>query len=190
VEKSETSTPKKPKVEEPTASPTIPRKDLHERRQKAVNMLIERLRAPLEEGDHEFEAPVVAEQIEAELLKKFADFSDQNYKSKLTSLCFNLKQNQDLRASVMTGVITPHQLCGMTPQEMASDELKDKRKKVSEYYLQACQAAKPNVAKSTMFKCGKCGGKDTSFFQLQTRSADEPMTTFHNCNLCGHRWRS
>ncbi|CCG82658.1 DNA-directed RNA polymerase subunit [Taphrina deformans PYCC 5710] len=27
------------------------------------------------------------------------------------------------------------------------------------------------------------------FFQLQIRSADEPMTTFYKCTSCGHQWR-
>ena len=26
-------------------------------------------------------------------------------------------------------------------------------------------------------------------FQVQTRSADEPMTTFVFCNECGNRWK-
>ena len=28
-----------------------------------------------------------------------------------------------------------------------------------------------------------------SHYQLQTRSADEPMTTFVSCQECGHRWK-
>jgi DNA-directed RNA polymerase subunit M/transcription elongation factor TFIIS len=37
--------------------------------------------------------------------------------------------------------------------------------------------------------CGKCrSNKGTSYYQMQTRSADEPMTTFASCK-CGHRWK-
>ena len=43
--------------------------------------------------------------------------------------------------------------------------------------------------KSALFKCGKCGKKNTTYNQLQTRSADEPMTTFVMCNECGNRWK-
>lgn len=39
------------------------------------------------------------------------------------------------------------------------------------------------------FTCGKCKKNYTEFFQLQTRSADEPMTTFVSCLICGNRWR-
>lgn len=34
-----------------------------------------------------------------------------------------------------------------------------------------------------------CGGESAYFFQLQIRSADEPMTTFYKCVNCGNRWK-
>ena len=39
------------------------------------------------------------------------------------------------------------------------------------------------------FQCGKCKQRKTTFFQLQTRSADEPMTTFVTCVVCSNRWK-
>ena len=38
-----------------------------------------------------------------------------------------------------------------------------------------------------MFSCGKCKSKECTYTQLQTRSADEPMTTFVYCMACGNR---
>ena len=35
----------------------------------------------------------------------------------------------------------------------------------------------------------KCRSNNCSHYQLQTRSADEPMTTFVSCMECGNRWR-
>lgn len=34
-----------------------------------------------------------------------------------------------------------------------------------------------------------CGGQKAYFYQLQIRSADEPMTSFYKCVTCGHQWR-
>ncbi|KAF7266587.1 RNA polymerase III subunit K [Rhynchophorus ferrugineus] len=44
---------------------------------------------------------------------------------------------------------------------------------------------------STEERCPKCGQDRAYFLQLQTRSADEPMTTFYRCcnNECNHNWR-
>ena len=40
-----------------------------------------------------------------------------------------------------------------------------------------------------MFKCGKCKSKKTTYYQMQTRSADEPMTTYVTCLGCNNRWK-
>lgn len=37
--------------------------------------------------------------------------------------------------------------------------------------------------------CPKCGSKGAYFWQMQTRSADEPTTIFYKCKKCGHVWR-
>ncbi|XP_069760984.1 DNA-directed RNA polymerase III subunit RPC10-like [Narcine bancroftii] len=44
---------------------------------------------------------------------------------------------------------------------------------------------------STAEPCPKCEHPRAYFMQIQTRSADEPMTTFYKCCNpgCGHRWR-
>lgn len=39
------------------------------------------------------------------------------------------------------------------------------------------------------FTCPKCHQKKCTFYQLQTRAADEPMTTFVTCVNCGKRWK-
>jgi DNA-directed RNA polymerase subunit M/transcription elongation factor TFIIS len=40
-----------------------------------------------------------------------------------------------------------------------------------------------------VFKCGKCKKYKTSYYQMQTRSADEPMTTFVTCLNCDNKWK-
>ena len=44
---------------------------------------------------------------------------------------------------------------------------------------------------ATETDCPKCSHKKAFFMQIQTRSADEPMTTFYKCcsPTCNHRWR-
>jgi len=157
-------------------------------RKKVIDMLTEKLLTKQEEDS--YEATDIALSIELELFKKNNQIVDANYKSKMLSISFNLGKNPDLCASVMKGVIIPSKLVNMTPQEMASDDIKEQRRKIEQNNLDACQMAKPSQIETDMFKCGKCGSRKTAYFQLQTRSADEPMTTFHNCNACGHRWRS
>ena len=40
-----------------------------------------------------------------------------------------------------------------------------------------------------LFKCGRCKSVKTTYYQMQTRSADEPMTTYVTCKNCGNRWK-
>jgi DNA-directed RNA polymerase subunit M/transcription elongation factor TFIIS len=44
-------------------------------------------------------------------------------------------------------------------------------------------------ANTDNFTCRKCNSNKCSYYQLQTRSADEPMTTFVTCIDCGNRWK-
>ncbi|EJD01796.1 uncharacterized protein FOMMEDRAFT_20569 [Fomitiporia mediterranea MF3/22] len=46
-----------------------------------------------------------------------------------------------------------------------------------------------NDADSTTVACPKCDNDRAYFYQLQIRSADEPMTTFYRCTTCTYQWR-
>jgi transcription elongation factor S-II len=46
-----------------------------------------------------------------------------------------------------------------------------------------------SMATSTEFTCFKCKKKKCSYYQQQTRSADEPITTFMSCLNCGNSWK-
>ena len=49
---------------------------------------------------------------------------------------------------------------------------------------------KENLAAATdEFKCYKCKQRKCTYYQMQTRSADEPMTTFVTCLCCGTHWK-
>jgi DNA-directed RNA polymerase subunit M/transcription elongation factor TFIIS len=40
-----------------------------------------------------------------------------------------------------------------------------------------------------MFLCKRCGKRECTYYEMQTRSADEPMTIFITCLACGKHWR-
>eukprot|EP01083_Nonionella_stella_P050348 133930_1 len=49
-----------------------------------------------------------------------------------------------------------------------------------------------NAQRTDTVTCEKCGNTGAFYFQLQTRSADEPMTTMYKCASmqCGRRWQT
>ncbi len=41
-----------------------------------------------------------------------------------------------------------------------------------------------------LFKCPKCKSKKTTYYSIQLRSSDEPMTNFITCMNCKNRWKN
>ena len=39
------------------------------------------------------------------------------------------------------------------------------------------------------FLCTRCWKRECTYYEMQTRSADEPMTIFITCLNCGKHWR-
>jgi transcription elongation factor S-II len=63
-------------------------------------------------------------------------------------------------------------------------ELKDQQVRRDKRILEG------NLAMATdRFRCSQCKKKLCSYYELQTRSADEPMTIFVSCLNCGHKWK-
>ncbi|KAL5974817.1 hypothetical protein ACLOJK_031488 [Asimina triloba] len=121
----------------------------------------------------------VAVSVESVMFEKLGK-STGTQKLKYRSIMFNLKDsnNPDLRRKVLLGQVKPERLVTMTPDEMASDKRKQENNQIKEKALFDCERAGAPKATTDQFKCGRCGQRKTTYYQLQTRSADEPMTTF------------
>ncbi|KFP43324.1 Transcription elongation factor A protein 2, partial [Chlamydotis macqueenii] len=117
--------------------------------------------------------------------------TDMKYKNRVRSRISNLKdsKNPELKKNVLCGTITPEQIAVMTSEEMASNELKEIRKAMTKEAIREHQMAKTGGTQTDLFTCGKCKKKNCTYTQVQTRSSDEPMTTFVVCNECGNRWK-
>ncbi|TPX70032.1 hypothetical protein SpCBS45565_g02067 [Spizellomyces sp. 'palustris'] len=113
------------------------------------------------------------------------------YKSRIRSLCFNLKDknNPDLRDRILQGKIAAERFANMTTEEMASADRKKEVEKALKESLEEAVSATDNQSETDMFQCGKCKQRKTKYYQMQTRSADEPMTTFVTCVVCGNKWK-
>ena len=78
--------------------------------------------------------------------------------------------------------LTPGQMWPDGPQGQMEKKIREKETKME------MAKAKNDAEYEGILTCPKCKSKKTSYFQLQCRSADEPMTNFCNC-ICGHRWK-
>lgn len=140
--------------------------------------------------DCDVDTDELAERIESTCFEEFNN-TDTKYRSRIRSRVANLKdaKNPNLRLGVLIGSIKPERLAKMTAEEMASDELKQLRQKLTKESIDDHQMAVTGGTKTDLLKCGKCKKSNCTYNQVQTRSADEPMTTFVFCNECGNRWK-
>ena len=110
----------------------------------------------------------------------------QIYIDKLRTIYTNLKTTAVLEL-ITKQKIKPHELAFMTHQEIRPEKWEQL---IADLKIQNQNKYTPKIEASTdNFTCYKCKSKECSYYQLQTRSADEPMTTFVTCIKCGTRWK-
>ena len=114
-----------------------------------------------------------------------------SYRDKIRSLYQNLrnKSNPELKVKVLSGEISAKRLVEMTHEELKSQQQKATDAAIAKENMNNAMVAQEEKSMSTSLQCGKCGQKKVSYSQAQTRSADEPMTTFCECLACGNRWK-
>lgn len=113
------------------------------------------------------------------------DFLDRVYRTKTHDICANLDMsnerinNKTLTPALLDGGIDAHFVAFMSPQQLHpakwGKEL-EKRRIVEE--------ASNNQRVTDIYKCSRCGDRKSTTAQMQTRSADEPMTIFVTCLTC------
>jgi len=120
------------------------------------------------------------------LVKKWSNkFFVTIYIDKLRSIICNL--TPEMISQINSEEIKSQQIAFMTHQELNPQKWDDaiQRKMVRDK-----NKYETNIeASSSSFFCRKCHKNKTAHYQLQTRSADEPMTTFVTCLNCDARWR-
>jgi DNA-directed RNA polymerase subunit M/transcription elongation factor TFIIS len=104
------------------------------------------------------------------------------------NLLFNCEQNNPTMAKIRKLIIerkyNPYNLAFLKPEEMDEDNWMKiiLRRNNTEYKLK-------NLPTIKWKACHTCANTKYSFYQLQTRSADEPMTTFYTCKKCDRTYK-
>ena len=113
-------------------------------------------------------------------------FFMSHYKHKVISIIKNLNdENTNLLYRLTKGYIKSKDVAYMSPDELHprgvyAQTIKNRLKKdIRVEKAKFCG----------LFRCGRCKSKNTSYYQMQTRCADEPMTTFVTCHNCDKRWK-
>ena len=107
------------------------------------------------------------------------------YVNKLRTLMYNM--TPDILDQINKNQIKSHTIAFMTHQELNpsiwAELLAIKSKRDAHKYDTNVEAA------TDSFTCRRCRSNKCTYYQMQTRSADEPMTTFVTCLDCDKRWK-
>lgn len=113
------------------------------------------------------------------------------YKAKMRSLIFNIRdpQNTGLRERILSRQISGEVLVTLGSEELASEQKQREIREIKRKKQLECERGGNQQASTDAFQCAQCRQRKCTYYQLQTRSADEPMTTFVTCVNCGNRWK-
>jgi DNA-directed RNA polymerase subunit M/transcription elongation factor TFIIS len=103
------------------------------------------------------------------------------YKSKVDEILYHISKSDYITDSINNSTIEPKMLALLKPHELNPSNYKniiDKKKYENK-----------KKKGSSVYSCKKCKKNNCEVTQRQTRSADEPATTFVNCLECGFNWR-
>jgi transcription elongation factor S-II len=109
------------------------------------------------------------------------------YTSRALSLAFNIRRVPGMRERLLSGELHPKAFVEMTCYEMYPELWTPVFERIATKQLR--RMAPVPTSHETPYACGKCRGKRIAMTQLQTRSADEPMTCFFFCQDCGKSWK-
>jgi transcription elongation factor S-II len=138
----------------------------------------------LERGIYNF---IIQKATSEQIVKKWSNpYFVQIYTDHARSIYINLGVNS-IRKAILSRAIKAQDFPFMTHQEMIPEKwsslLEQKRIRDKNKYEVHLEASTDN------FLCYKCKSRECTYYQMQTRSADEPMTTFVTCIKCGNRWK-
>ena len=109
-------------------------------------------------------------------------------KSLISNLCEDFGVcNPRLKTLVVDHKVDLLTLANMSYQELWPENwqaIKDEQIKLEQMRKDAIKSKATDI-----FKCPRCAKRNSIYFELQTRSSDEPMTQFITCQECGLHWK-
>jgi DNA-directed RNA polymerase subunit M/transcription elongation factor TFIIS len=161
--------------------PTIFRENIREKIAKQIQPV--KLATNLERAIYNY---AIKEATTRKIIKKWENpYFTQLYVDRLRTIIRNL--SEEAIANINSGETSVQTFAFMTHQEMNPERwaslIQQKAKRDASKFNNNIEAS------TDMYKCKKCRSKRCTYYEMQTRSADEPATIFVTCLDCGKHWR-
>ena len=104
----------------------------------------------------------------------------------------NNTANDNLYKKIANGIINPPEVVAFMSRQQLLPEFHGKRAQMILTRAEAedAEIIDPEKMEDGFYECKKCGKRKTKHYEMQTRSADEPMTIFVICYLCHITWKA
>ena len=169
-------------------------KDSTEFRRKIIDSLgfipKEKVRKDIEKGIYNFS---IKEARKKKVIRKwdnklFVIIYTNRYKTVINNINPKIRpENETLLKKLLTKKISTKVFSMMNHQDMHPDKWKEI---IEKKIMRDKTLLETDMSSATdEFSCYKCHKRKCQYYQLQTRSADEPMTTFITCLKCGNKWK-
>ena len=108
------------------------------------------------------------------------------YLTRFRTIFNNLRRSEYMMEQIRKKKWKPHEVAFLSHYEMSPERWE---KLIAEKQERDKNIYDVQQKINSEFKCRRCKSNNCTYYQLQTRSADEPMTTFVSCQECGNRWK-
>jgi DNA-directed RNA polymerase subunit M/transcription elongation factor TFIIS len=112
-----------------------------------------------------------------------------NYTQKIMSMAYNIKASPTLMPRLESGDVDYQWMASAMPMDLFPERWEESIRRAAARQLRKMRIRDIDNAPDGAFTCRRCHSKKTTYVQLQTRSADEPMTTFVSCLSCDNQWK-
>jgi DNA-directed RNA polymerase subunit M/transcription elongation factor TFIIS len=136
--------------------------------------------------NHSMERAVQMSQVPAWDNHKFTSI----YKHKFLTIQKWFRESPTLKNRLITKAIKTEDLFKMRPEQVFPNGPYAKQMEAKIHEDMRKEYLNNEIKNQEgFFTCNKCRSNKTTYYQLQTRSADEPMTTYVSCLNCGKNWK-
>lgn len=115
--------------------------------------------------------------------KEFVKHYSTHARKILANVSYSMNAKK-FKCDILKGKYNPYDIVNMTKEQMNPEFWADLKLRSLEKTI-----VKKEKTEDGLFTCFKCKSKKTVYYQMQTRSADEPMTTYVTCTDCNTNWK-
>lgn len=112
-------------------------------------------------------------------------YINATYRDKYCNIVQGINDNELLKTKILTNKMGLKQMAFLLPSQLYPEKWEcfiEKQRCIKE--------RESNIVYTDAYKCYKCGEAKSKIVLVQTRSADEPMTMYIICLICGNTKKS